>query len=109
MGVTLKKIVEGDGKTYPKKGQIVTVDYTARLEGAAEPFDSTKRREKDFKFRLRTGEVIPGWDEGVAQMSLQERSEITLTPDVAYGGRGFPGLIPPHTTIVFEVWLKALA
>ena len=112
MPVTLKKIVEGDGKTYPKKGQIVTVDYTGRLEGAAEPFDSTKApkgRGKYFKFRLWSGEVIRGWDEGVSQMTLGEQSEITMTPDVAYNERGFPGLIPPHSTIVFEVHLKAFS
>eukprot|EP00756_Hemistasia_phaeocysticola_P005402 Hpha_TRINITY_DN13312_c0_g1::TRINITY_DN13312_c0_g1_i3::g.95448::m.95448/K09568/FKBP1; FK506-binding protein 1 len=110
-GVQLKKIVEGDGKTYPKKGQIVTIDYVGRIEGHQEPFDSTKKRGKPWKFRLDCGEVIKGWDEGVKQMTLGEQSEITMESDMAYGERGFPGLIPagPATKIVFEVTLKAFS
>jgi len=68
-------------------------------------FDSSRKRNRPFKFRLGVGEVIKGWDEGVAQMSLGERAKITMSSDVAYGGKGFLGLIPPETTITFDVEL----
>lgn len=105
MGVSLEKIIEGDGKTYPKKGQIVSVHYVGMLATDGVEFDSTRKRGKPFKFRLWSGEVIKGWDEGVSQMSLGERAKITMSPDSAYGPKGFPGLIPSETTIVFDVEL----
>eukprot|EP00996_Jenningsia_fusiforme_P004522 NODE_5354_length_686_cov_29.739403_g4980_i0.p1 GENE.NODE_5354_length_686_cov_29.739403_g4980_i0~~NODE_5354_length_686_cov_29.739403_g4980_i0.p1 ORF type:complete len:109 (-),score=19.26 NODE_5354_length_686_cov_29.739403_g4980_i0:221-547(-) len=104
MVVSLEKIIEGDGKTYPKKGQIVSVHYVGMLPDGSE-FDSTRKRGRPFKFRLASGEVVKGWDEGVSQMSLGERAKITMSPDSAYGAKGFPGLIPSETSIVFDVEL----
>eukprot|EP01001_Neometanema_parovale_P012199 NODE_8474_length_700_cov_34.533795_g8218_i0.p1 GENE.NODE_8474_length_700_cov_34.533795_g8218_i0~~NODE_8474_length_700_cov_34.533795_g8218_i0.p1 ORF type:complete len:109 (+),score=16.36 NODE_8474_length_700_cov_34.533795_g8218_i0:60-386(+) len=104
MVVSLEKIIEGDGKSYPKRGQIVSVHYVGMLSDGTE-FDNTRKRGKPFKFRLQSHEVIKGWDDGVAQMSLGERAKITMTPDAAYGPKGFPGLIPAATTIVFDVEL----
>eukprot|EP01012_Entosiphon_sulcatum_P006008 TRINITY_DN1279_c0_g1_i1.p2 TRINITY_DN1279_c0_g1~~TRINITY_DN1279_c0_g1_i1.p2 ORF type:complete len:109 (+),score=25.83 TRINITY_DN1279_c0_g1_i1:35-361(+) len=104
MGVQLEKIIEGDGNTYPKKGQIVSVHYVGTLPDGSE-FDSTRKRGKPFKFRLWSGEVIKGWDEGITQMSLRERAKITMSPDSAYGSKGFPGLIPSDSTIIFDVEL----
>eukprot|EP00759_Apiculatamorpha_spiralis_P008596 PhF_6_TR15532/c0_g1_i1/m.24152/K09568/FKBP1; FK506-binding protein 1 len=104
MVVGIEKIIEGDGKTYPKKGQLVSVHYTGYLADNVE-FDSTKWRNKPFKFRLGCGEVIKGWDEGVSQMSLGERAKITFPPDMAYGAQGIPGFIPGGATITFDVEL----
>jgi len=51
------------------------------------------------------GEVVRGWDDGVSQMSLGERANVTMTPDVAYGDKGLPGLIPENETITFDIEL----
>eukprot|EP00331_Platyophrya_macrostoma_P000617 CAMPEP_0176405888 /NCGR_PEP_ID=MMETSP0127-20121128/582_1 /TAXON_ID=938130 /ORGANISM="Platyophrya macrostoma, Strain WH" /LENGTH=104 /DNA_ID=CAMNT_0017784985 /DNA_START=49 /DNA_END=363 /DNA_ORIENTATION=- len=104
----MDKIIEGDGKTIPKKGNIVTVDYIGTLADGTK-FDSTLDRKKPFKFRVESGEVIKGWDQGIVQMSKGERSRMTIPPSLAYGTKGFPGLIPPNTPIVFEVSLLDVA
>ena len=59
-------------------------------------FDSSRDRGKPFKFKLGSGEVIKGWDEGVAQMSVGQRAKLTCSPDYAYGKRGYPGVYPTH-------------
>lgn len=102
--VLMDKIIEGDGKTIPQTGSIVTLDYVGYLEDGSK-FDSTLERGRPFVFRVGCGEVIKGWDEGIVQMSKGERSKLTIPPALAYGSVGFPGLIPPNTTIVFEVTL----
>ncbi|CAD2218463.1 peptidylprolyl isomerase [Angomonas deanei] len=102
--VLMDKIIEGDGKTIPKAGSVVTIDYVGFLEDGTK-FDSTIERGKPFVFRVGCGEVIKGWDEGLIQMSKGERSKLTMPPSLAYGDLGFPGLIPPNKTIVFEVTL----
>jgi FKBP-type peptidyl-prolyl cis-trans isomerase len=104
----MDKIIEGDGKTIPRKGNIVTVDYIGTLADGTK-FDSTLDRKKPFKFRVECGEVIKGWDQGIVQMSKGERSKMTIPPALAYGTKGFPGLIPPNTPIVFEVSLLDVA
>jgi peptidylprolyl isomerase len=58
---------------------------------------------------VECGEVIKGWDQGIVQMSKGERSKMTIPPSLAYGTKGFPGLIPPNTPIVFEVTLLDVA
>jgi FK506-binding protein 1 len=63
---------------------------------------------RPFKFRIFSGQVVRGWDEGVSQLSLGEKARIIMTPDVAYGARGIPGLIPPNATLFLEVTLLAI-
>ncbi|RZF38985.1 hypothetical protein LSTR_LSTR003728 [Laodelphax striatellus] len=104
MGVDVEVINPGDGKTYPKQGQTVLVHYTGTLENN-EKFDSSRDRNSPFKFRLGKGEVIKGWDQGVAQMCLGMRARLTCSPDFAYGSRGHPGVIPPNATLIFDVEL----
>lgn len=106
--VLMDKIIEGDGKTIPRHGSIVTLDYVGYLEDGTK-FDSTLERGKSFVFRVGCGEVIQGWDEGIVQMSKGERSKMTVPPQLAYGPDGFPGLIPGDSTIVFEVTLLDVA
>lgn len=106
--VNIDKVIEGDGKTIPKKGSIVTVHYTGYLADGSK-FDSTHDRKQPFRFRVQSGEVIRGWDEGIVQMSLGERSKMTIPPSLAYGSKGFPGLIPANTAITFDVELKGVA
>merc|ERR1711990_297122 len=104
MGVTKDVIKQGDGANFPPKGCKVSVHYTGTLTDGKK-FDSSRDRGKPFEFVLGQGQVIKGWDEGVAQMSRGERAKLTCSADYAYGSRGFPGLIPPNSTLVFDVEL----
>ncbi|GLH01870.1 Peptidylprolyl isomerase [Gryllus bimaculatus] len=93
MGVEVDTISPGDGQTYPKTGQTVVVHYTGILENGVK-FDSSRDRNSPFKFRLGKGEVIKGWDQGVAQMCVGQRARLICSPDYAYGSRGHPGIYP---------------
>ncbi|KAB8281080.1 hypothetical protein B0I72DRAFT_133434 [Yarrowia lipolytica] len=107
MGVTVKQLQPGDGKTYPKKGDAVTIHYVGTLENG-QKFDSSRDRGEPFKTTIGVGDVIRGWDEGVPKLSLGERSVLTISGDYGYGERGFPGLIPPNATLVFDVELLGI-
>lgn len=111
--VNIDKIVEGDGKTMPRKGNIVSVTYTGYILSTNQIFDSTAKRRRNgeeipFEFRVGTGEVIKGWDIGIMQMSLGERSKMTIPYGLAYGEKGFPCLIGPKENIQFDVTLRAV-
>eukprot|EP00795_Rhopilema_esculentum_P007528 gene7528-13309_t len=103
LGKTVYILIKSSkGKTFASKGQTVIVHYTGRLTDGTK-FDSSKDRGKPFTFKLGMGQVIKGWDEGVAKMSVGEQSKLTCSPDYAYGPRGYPGVIPPNATLVFDV------
>ncbi|KAJ3649895.1 hypothetical protein Zmor_021612 [Zophobas morio] len=104
MGVQVETLSPGDGQTFPKTGQTVVVHYTGTLQNGTK-FDSSRDRGVPFKFRIGKGEVIKGWDEGVAQLSVGQRAKLTCSPDYAYGSRGHPGIIPPNSTLIFDVEL----
>jgi len=104
MGVEVETMAPGDGQTFPKTGQTVVVHYTGTLTDGSK-FDSSRDRGMPFKFKIGKGEVIKGWDQGVAQMSVGQRAKLTCSPDFAYGSRGHPGIIPPNATLVFDVEL----
>lgn len=104
MGVRIDVLAPGDGQTYPRKGQHVRVHYTGCLTDGTK-FDSSVDRGQPFGFVLGLGQVIRGWDEGVAKMSKGEKARLTISHDYAYGERGYPGVIPPKATLVFEVEL----
>ncbi|WP_261570720.1 FKBP-type peptidyl-prolyl cis-trans isomerase [Frankia gtarii] len=105
MGVSVKTLSPGDGKTFPKKGDTVTIHYVGTLLGSGKQFDSSRDRGEPFKTEIGVGRVIKGWDEGVPQLSLGEKAVLTITPDYGYGPRGFPPVIPPNSDLVFEVEL----
>ncbi|KAJ6655868.1 hypothetical protein lerEdw1_004638 [Lerista edwardsae] len=71
-------------------------------------FDSSRDRNKPFKFVMGKQEVIRGWEEGVAQMSVGQRAKMIISPDYAYGATGHPGIIPPNATLIFDVELIKL-
>lgn len=95
----------GDG-AEAKSGASVTVHYVGTLTDGRK-FDSSRDRGKGFTFKLGAGQVIKGWDQGVAGMKVGELRKLTIPPHLAYGDRGFPGAIPPNATLVFEVELLA--
>jgi len=107
MGVEVQTIQEGDGSTYPKTGQTVVVHYTGTLADGSK-FDSSRDRGKPFKFKIGKGEVIKGWDVGVAQMCVGQRARLVCSPDFAYGSKGHPGIIPGNATLTFDVELLRL-
>uniref|UniRef100_UPI0037E74FC1 peptidyl-prolyl cis-trans isomerase FKBP1A-like n=1 Tax=Semicossyphus pulcher TaxID=241346 RepID=UPI0037E74FC1 len=104
MGVDVEILRPGDGKTFPQKGQTVSVHYVGTLTNGNK-FDSSRDRSEAFKFKIGSGQVIKAWDVGVAQMSVGELARLTCSPDFAYGSRGFPPVIPANATLIFEVEL----
>lgn len=102
----IEVLVEGSGAT-PRTGQTVVVHYTGWLTNGTK-FDSSHDRNQPFTFVLGQGNVIKGWDEGVAAMKVGSKHKLTIPPEKAYGDRGFPGAIPPNSTLVFEVELLGI-
>ncbi len=88
-------------------GQRVTVHYVGTLTDGSK-FDSSRDRGEGFRFTLGKGEVIQGWDRGVAGMRVGELRKLTIPATLGYGARGFPPVIPPNATLVFEVELLAV-
>ena len=97
---------EGDGKTFPKVGDQLTMHYVGTFTDG-KVFDSSRARNKPFQFVIGVGAVIKGWDEGVMQMSLKEKAKLEITSDYAYGASP-PDGIPPNADMVFEVELLAI-
>ena len=109
-GLQYEDTVEGTGATA-QSGNQVSVHYTGWLykDGVAgAKFDSSKDRGDPFRFSLGGGQVIRGWDEGVAGMKVGGTRRLVIPPELGYGARGAGGVIPPNATLLFEVDLLAV-
>jgi FKBP-type peptidyl-prolyl cis-trans isomerase len=99
--------VVGNGEEA-KQGMMVTVHYIGTLTDGT-MFDASRNRgDKGFTFALGAGQVIKGWDVGVAGMKVGGRRKLTIPADMAYGNRAVGGVIPANSTLIFEVELLAV-
>jgi peptidylprolyl isomerase len=102
-GLQIIEIKEGTGPT-PKSGDTVRVHYTGTLPNGTK-FDSSRDRNEPFEFTLGQGQVIKGWDEGIALMKVGGRSNLIIPSELGYGAQGAGGKIPPNTALHFDVEL----
>ena len=109
------KIVEvAKGEPTAKPGDLVWVHYTGKLEDG-KVFDSSLnppqpgRPSEPFRFRLGDGQVIKGWEEGIAGMSIGEKRQLIIPASLGYGEQGSPPTIPPNATLIFDVQLIGIA
>lgn len=98
-------IVVGDG-AEAAEGDTVSVQYVGALFDSGQEFDASWDRGEPFEFQLGGGQVIQGWDEGVAGMRVGGRRKLVIPPDLGYGEQGSPPTIPPNATLVFIVDLE---
>jgi peptidylprolyl isomerase len=92
----------------PKTGQTCVMHYTGWLyenDTKGKKFDSSVDRGSPFEFKIGVGQVIRGWDEGVATMKVGGKRTLIIPPDLGYGARGAGGVIPPNATLIFDVEL----
>ncbi|MDP5200172.1 peptidylprolyl isomerase [Flavobacterium sp. DG2-3] len=102
-GLRYKMIQKGDGKKA-EAGKTVSVHYEGSLENG-KVFDSSYPRKKPIEFKLGIGQVIEGWDEGIALLQVGDKARFVIPSDLAYGPAGAGGVIPPNATLIFDVEL----
>jgi len=100
-GLKVKITEKGNGKQVIK-GDKVTAHYTGTLEDGKK-FDSSKDRNQPFSFKVGTGQVISGWDEGFQLLSIGDKATFTIPSNLGYGANGAGGVIPPNATLFFDV------
>ena len=106
--LVIEDIEVGTGEEA-KSGQNVEVHYDGNAWSTRQQFDASWDRGETFSFRLGAGQVIGGWDKGVAGMKIGGRRRLVIPPDLGYGSRGAGGVIKPNETLVFVVDLIGLS
>lgn len=101
-GLQIKDIKVGDGQTA-QTGDTVTVQYVGVSYSTGKQFDASWDHGQPFQFTIGAGDVIPGWDQGVAGMQVGGRRELIIPPDLGYGAQGQPPVIAPNETLVFVI------
>ena len=102
-GLRYQFIQKGDGKKA-EAGKTVSVHYEGSLENG-KVFDSSYQRKKPIEFKLGIGQVIEGWDEGIALLKVGDKARFVIPSDLGYGPAGAGGVIPPNATLIFDVEL----
>jgi FKBP-type peptidyl-prolyl cis-trans isomerase len=102
-GLKIVELAAGSGEVAAT-GDSVGVHYTGWLTDSTQ-FDSSRGTDQPLWFQIGAGGVIQGWEEGVAGMRVGGRRKLTIPPSLGYGEKGFPGVIPPNATLVFDVEL----
>jgi len=102
-GLKYAILKDTDGQK-PENGQTVVVHYSGWLPDGKN-FDSSYKRNQPFEFVLGARQVIRGWDEGIALLQKGEKAQLVIPPALGYGQRGIPGVIPPNSTLIFDVEL----
>jgi FKBP-type peptidyl-prolyl cis-trans isomerase len=105
-GLIIEDLEQGSGPQV-QSGDTVEVHYTGKLTDGTK-FDSSLDRNRPYQFTLGAGQVIAGWDQGVAGMQVGGKRRLTIPPELAYGAQGIEGIIPPDATLVFEVELLGI-
>jgi len=106
-GFVVETLKAGTGPS-PANGQTCVMHYTGTLASDGSKFDSSHDRGKPFEFKIGVGQVIRGWDEGVAQMKVGGHYRLKIRSDYGYGARGAGGVIPPNADLIFDVELIAV-
>lgn len=100
-GLQMYPVLEGPGE-YPKHGQTVHIHYHGMLSDG-KVFDSSFKRGQSFSFKIGSGKVIPGLDEGIRNLRMGSKAILTIPPDLAYGEKGDEPNIPGNSTLIFHV------
>ena len=100
--LVITEITEGEG-AEAAAGSNVSVHYVGVAHSTGEEFDASYNRGEPLQFRLGTGQVISGWDQGVAGMKVGGRRQLVIPPHLGYGDRGAGGVIKPGETLIFVV------
>ncbi|MEQ8818769.1 MAG: FKBP-type peptidyl-prolyl cis-trans isomerase [Sumerlaeia bacterium] len=103
-GLKIEILEQGTGPK-PQQGQVVAVHYVGTLASDGSEFDNSRKRGAPIEFPLGVGKVIPGWDQGIAELNQGSKARLTIPYSLGYGERGFPGAIPPRADLIFEVEL----
>ena len=108
-GVLVQSLIPGDGRTFAKKGDRISIQYTGRLVRNGKKFDSTyDRGRRALTFQVGVGKVIPGLDAAVMKLSQGQKALITIPSVLAYGSKGYGKTIPPDSDLVFEIQVESI-